>query len=107
LVHDLLAGVAVVADGGCAQPHPRPGLAASRDLVGQRRRRVDPAVEDHLLALVGPALVADPRAGQMDDDVDAVERGRIDLVPGRIPPVLAGRRGRSAYQYGDGLAVRA
>ena len=96
----LVAAVAVEPDGGRVDEDA--GSIAVRK-PGQRghdrRRRVDAAVEDELLVVVGPALVADAGAGEVDDRVSAGEERAVESARGRIPGRLVGTACVAAYEF--------
>ncbi len=66
LAHDLVAAGAVIADRRALEEDPRLDLRLA-DGRGDRRARTHPAVDDPPLALLAPASVGDPLAGQVDD----------------------------------------
>ena len=49
----------------------------------------------------GPAAVTDPRAGEVDDGVDAIERGRVEPAVGRIPGDFGAGARLAADQVSD------
>ena len=57
----------------------------ARPASGQQRRALDPAVPDGGLVVVGPPVVADAGAGQVDDRVVAFEGGGVDGPPPGVP----------------------
>ena len=77
----LVAAVAVEADGGAADEHAGERLERGQGL-DERPGAEHPGVADRPLVLLGPAVVADAGAGQVDGGVDA----------GRGPPSRRCRR---------------
>ena len=84
LVDGAVAGVAVVADGGAGQQDLRRGVQGG-DGLGDGGRAQHPAVADLLLVRVGPAVVPDPGAREVDDGVAAGQARRVDVLALRVP----------------------
>ena len=85
LGEDFVAARAVVPDRRTGHEHAWLVLA-TRDRTGEHGRALHAALEDAVLLLVGPALVADPLAREVHHRVDALERGRVDQTGLGIPP---------------------
>ncbi len=94
LVDDRLAAVAVVADRGLADHHPR-ARARRLDPLDQVAGRIDPARADAPLRLVGPALV-ERLAEQVDHGVGSLQRLRRRSLGLGIPGQPASPSGSSS-----------
>ena len=58
------------------------------------------AVADALLVLLGPAMIADARSGQVDDRVEPVHADRVEHAAIRVPLDLA-RAGVAPHERHD------
>ena len=90
LVYDRVAAVAVVADRRLADQHLG-ARVGGRDRLHEVVRRLDAAVADAALGLLGPALV-DLLPDHVDHAVDALQRLGRRTLEGRIPRVPGDRR---------------
>ncbi len=92
LVDRTVPGVAVEADRRPGQQHLGRYVQRGHGL-GDRARPQHPAVPDLPLVRVGPAVVADPGPGEMDDCVAAHQPGHVHVTPSGVPlDLVAGPR---------------
>src|SRR5690606_21419992 len=105
LVEHLVPAVAVDPDGGRVEEDRGPARELG-DGAREEARRAGPALEDRGLARVGPATPGDVLAREVHDDVDPVERARVELSAGRVPRGVPGAAGRAPDEAHDLVAVR-
>ena len=80
LGEDLVAPIAVVPDRRAGHQHPGP-VVETRQRGGEQGGGGGAGLEHDSLALVGPSLVADAGAREVDDRVDALEAGQRRWYP--------------------------
>ena len=101
-----VAGLAVPADCGARHENLRGGVEL-RDCLDDRAGAINSAVEDLTLVVIGPAMVADPGAGEVHDGLGALELGEVDGAGSWIPGYLVGGRARPAHEAHDLVALGA
>ena len=93
----FVAAVAVVPDGRRRHEHRRL-LRELRERPRQQRGALRAALEHDALALGGPALIADARAGEVHDRIDALEADRVDRARLGVPGDFVGTHRVPAHQ---------